>query len=297
MAVLWALALLSLEGPRIVTLILALAIGLFLMRVFCLQHDCGHYSLFSNRRTCDWLGRCLSLLTITPYHTWQVMHATHHASTGNLEAPELGEVKTLTVAEYNALSGPRKFGYRLYRHPIFLVGVAPFVLFFLQYRLPFGLWRGGRGIWISTLGTNLALAVCLGLLVRFWGWEAVVWIFVPSVLFGATAGVVTFYLHHQFDGTSFERPPEWDRHEAALAGSSQIEVPAWVQWFTANITIHHVHHLMERIPFYRLPEVLRDHPELRAQNWIPWRRALPFFWLSLWDEDRRQLVSFKEAAF
>ncbi len=275
---------------------LSLAIGFFLMRVFCLQHDCGHYSLFSSRRACDWLGRFLSLLTITPYHTWQVMHAAHHASFGNLDAPELGEVRTLTVIEYAALPAIKRLGYRFYRHPVFLLCVAPFVLFFVQYRLPFGLWRGGWRIWVSTLGTNLGLAAVLGVIVLVEGWAPIVWILLPSVLFGATAGVATFYLHHQFEGTSFGRPPGWDRHDAALSGSSQLELPAWLQWFTANITMHHVHHLMERIPFYRLPEVLRDHPELSAHNRIPWRRALRFFNLSLWDEDRHMLVSFREAA-
>ena len=293
-AILWVLAWQSLDGPRIVTLALAIGIGFFLMRVFCLQHDCGHYSLFESRRVCNWMGRGLSLLTITPYRTWQAMHAAHHGDVGNLDASGLGEVKTLTVAEYQALSPIRRLGYRAYRHPVFLIGIAPFLLFFLQYRLPVGLWRNGWDHWISTLGTNLALAAVIGAMVWAEGWAPVVWIFIPSVLFGATAGVVTFYLHHQFEGAHFDRPPGWDRHVAALSGSSQIILPGWLQWFTANISLHHVHHLMERIPFYRLPEVLRDHPELAAMNRIEWRDALGFFALGLWDEDSRRLVGFSE---
>ena len=293
-AVLWWLAWQSLDGPRIVTLALAILIGFFLMRVFCLQHDCGHYSLFRSRRACDWLGRALSLLTITPYRTWQTMHAEHHAHVGDLDASGLGEVRTLTVAEYRARGPAGRLAYRAYRHPLFLIGVAPFLLFFVQYRLPFGLWRRGWRFWISTMGTNLALAVLIGAMVRAGGWAPVLWIFVPSVLFGATAGVITFYLHHQFEGAHFDRPPGWDRHHAALNGSSQIALPGWLQWFTANISLHHVHHLLERIPFYRLPEVLRDHPELAATNRIGWRAALSFFSLGLWDEEGGRLVRFAD---
>lgn len=265
------------------------------MRIFCLQHDCGHYSLFASRTACDRLGRCLGVLTMTPYYTWQVMHASHHDHVGQLDGPELGEVRTLTVADYEARTGFGRLCYRLYRHPIFLFGLAPFLLFFVQYRLPVGMWRSGWRVWVSTMGTNLVLVVLVTAMVMAKGWAPVLWILFPSVLFGATAGVVTFYFHHQFDDTHFSASENWDRHEAALEGSSQIIVPAWLQWFTANITIHHVHHLMSRIPFYRLPEVLEEHPQLRAHNRIPWTKALKSVNLALWDEQRQQLVPFREA--
>ncbi len=133
---LWALAWASLDGPRIITLMLAIGIGFLLMRVFCLQHDCGHYSLFASRHVCDWLGRALGVLTITPYHTWRVMHGAHHANAGNLDAPELGEVRTITVKEFQRRGFLGQMAYRFYRHPVFLLGIAPFLLFFGNSQAP-----------------------------------------------------------------------------------------------------------------------------------------------------------------
>ena len=166
------------------------------MRVFCLQHDCGHCALFKSRRTCDWLGRSLGVLTITPYDTWRAMHASHHEHVGNLRASDLGEVVTLTVAEYNALPPFKRLGYRIYRNPVFLFVVAPFFLFFIQYRLPVGLMRAGRRYWISSLGTHLTVGLLLFAMYQAHGWAPILWIFLPSTLFAAFAGVWTFYAHH-----------------------------------------------------------------------------------------------------
>jgi len=263
---LWGLAWWSLSGPRIITLMLALAIGFFVLRTFCLQHDCGHYAFFKSRKNCDWLGRILGVLTITPYDTWQMQHASHHQNIGNLNASDLGEIKTLTVAEYKALNRRQRVGYWLYRNPVTLFVLAPFYLFFLNYRLPFGLMREGWQYWVSSLVTD---AVIIGVLLAMYmaeGWAPILWIFLPSTLLAASIGVWMFYVHHQFEETQFYENHNWQIHEAALQASSIVVMPAWLQWLTANIMIHHVHHLHVRIPFYKLPKVIADHPELAAMN-------------------------------
>lgn len=296
LALLWGLAWISLSGPRLITLALALGIGFFLMRIFCLQHDCGHYALFKNRRLCDALGRCLGVLTITPYDMWRAMHASHHKNVGNLQGSNLGEVVTLSVARYRALPPLKRLAYRVYRNPAFLFVVAPFFLFFIQYRLPFGLMRVGRRYWISALGTDFFIGLVLFAMYSAQGWAPIVWIFLPSTLFAAFAGVWTFYAHHQFEGSHFyDDADKWQLHDAALKGSSYVVMPAWLQWFTGNISIHHIHHLYARIAFYRLPQVLADHPELAALNRMTLGQSLQGIWLNLWDTDKERLVSFAEA--
>ena len=123
--------------------------------------------------------------------------------------------------------------------------------------------RNGWQPWASTMATNLAIAVIVATLTWFIGIKAFLLVHLPITLLAATAGVWLFYVQHQFEHTTWERDERWNLHQAALHGSSHYELPALLRWFTANIGIHHVHHLCSRIPYYRLPRVLRDYPELR----------------------------------
>ncbi|CUH40505.1 Fatty acid desaturase [Jannaschia seosinensis] len=263
-----------------------------LVRLFVIQHDCGHGALFSSRRLADWTGRALGVLTVTPYDVWRRIHAEHHGHSGNLDRRGMGEVQTLTAAEYRALSPMGQLRYRIYRHPAFLFGFAPAWVFLLENRLPLGLMRAGRVYWISAMGTNVAVAALLGLIWYFGGLLPLLVLFLPTTVLAATIGVWLFYVQHQFEETHFEHEPEWQLHDAALHGSSHYDLPAPLHWLTANIGLHHVHHLNSRIPFYRLPAVLRDHPELdRAGQRLTLRESLHCVRLKLWDEERRKLVT------
>jgi omega-6 fatty acid desaturase (delta-12 desaturase) len=111
----------------------------------------------------------------------------------------------------------------------------------------------------------------------------------------ATAGMWLFYVQHQFETTHWESEENWQLHDAALEGSSHYVLPGWLQWLSANIGIHHVHHVNSRIPFYRLPEVLRDHSYLDKINRMTIRESLANARLHLWDEKARRLLSFAEA--
>lgn len=290
----WAVAWWGLSVSYWISFACAIVLGFFLMRIFCLQHDAGHGALFKSKRANDWLGRVCSVLTITPYAVWRKMHAVHHETHGNLERREMGDVRTLTVEEYYARGPAGRFAYRLYRSAGFLFGVAPFLLFFVQYRLPVGLWDE-RKYWVSAMSLNAVLAVILGAMWWLGGWAPILMIFVPSVLLGALAGVWTFYVQHQFEDTAWTRPPDWQVHDAALHGSSYVDLPAWFAWFTANIGIHHVHHLYAKIPFYRLPEVIRDHPVFAETNRMSFLDSLKCVHFHLWDERLGRILSFREA--
>ncbi|SDZ43150.1 omega-6 fatty acid desaturase (delta-12 desaturase) [Jannaschia faecimaris] len=293
--VLWALAWLSLSVSPWLTLALSLCNAAFLIRLFAIQHDCGHGAFFKSRTVSDWIGRALGVLTLTPYDVWRRSHSIHHSSSGNLGRRGIGDISTLTVAEYMSLSTWGRLKYRLYRHPIVLFGLGPGYLFFLQNRLPLGLMAQAR-YWFSAMYTNAAIIAGLGLIVYFGGLMPVLLIFVPTTLLAAIGGVWLFYVQHQFETTNWESDEDWDLHESALHGSSHYVLPSVLQWLSANIGIHHVHHLYSRIPFYRLPEVLRDHAVLSNGNRMTIRESFANARLHLWDEKSKRLLSFRQAA-
>ena len=160
----------------------------------------------------------------------------------------------LGPAELSALSTPGG-----------MFGLGPAYVFFLENRLPFGSMRKGWMPWGSTTSTNLGIAACAGLTIWAFGVQALLMTYVATALIAAAVGVWLFFVQHQFDQAHWVCDERWSASEAAL-GSSYYALPAPLSWFTANIGVHHVHHLCSRIPYYRLPEVLGDYPSLRELN-------------------------------
>ena len=292
---LWALAWAALEVSPWLSLAIAILNGGFLVRIFIIQHDCGHASYFANRRLSDWLGRALGVITLTPYDVWKRTHAIHHSHHGNLDHRGIGDVMTLTVEEYRARSRWGRLMYRLYRHPLVLFVLGPSYLFILQNRLPLGLMKSGWRYWISAMGTNAFIVLIVALILWLGGLMPLLLIYIPTSVIGATIGVWLFYVQHQFEQTHWAKEPAWQIHDAALEGSSHYQLPQPLQWMTGNIGIHHVHHLYSRIPFYRLAEVLRDHKALALAQRLTIRQSLSCVGLKLWDEKTERLMSFREA--
>ncbi|MGJ7037140.1 omega-6 fatty acid desaturase (delta-12 desaturase) [Shinella sp. BE166] len=293
-ALLWAAAWASMHFGYWFGLILVVPAAGFLLRLFMLQHDCGHGSLFGRRGLDDWTGRAIGVLTLTPYDYWRRAHSQHHASAGNLDERGVGDITTLTVAEYRALKPRGRLGYRLYRHPLVMFGIGPAWLFLFQQRLPFGMMRSGALPWISTMATNAAILVLAALVIWCVGIVPFLLIHLPIVLIAGSAGVWLFYVQHQFEDTHWSKPPEWTFQHAALHGASHYDLPRPLRWMTGNIGLHHIHHLSSRVPFYRLPEVMRDHPELGDLGRITLRDSLRCVKLILWDEASKRLVTLRE---
>ncbi len=291
---LWCLAWWSLSVSYWLTIAISLFNAAFLLRLFAIQHDCGHGAFFKNRTFSDSLGRVIGVLTLTPYDVWRRTHAAHHSASGNLDKRGMGDIHTLTVAEYRELSTFNRLIYRIYRHPIVLFGLGPGYQFFLQNRIPYGLMANAK-YWVSAMGTNIAILAGLGLILYFGGLMPILLIFLPSTMLAATAGVWLFYVQHQFETTQWDHDQDWMLHDAALHGSSHYMLPSVLRWFSANIGVHHVHHLYSRIPFYRLPEVLRDYEELANSNQMTIRESIATARLHLWDEKSRRLLSFSQA--
>ncbi len=288
---LWVVMWFTLRFGYWLTLVVAVPAAGFLVRLFMIQHDCGHGAFFRHRLANDWVGRVIGVLTLTPYQAWRRSHAIHHASSGHLERRGIGDINTMTVAEYLASGWWRRLGYRLYRNPIVMLGLGPAFLFIVQHRLPIRLvgdWRP----WISAMATNAALALIIVMMIWLVGIGPFLLVHVPITLLAASIGVWLFYVQHQFEETWWAKAPAWNLHDAALHGSSHYDLPAVLRWFTANIGMHHLHHLCSRIPYYRLPHVLRDHPQLRDVGRLTLMESFRCVRLALWDERSRRLISF-----
>lgn len=288
---LWA----ATEGYWGITLILSVLAGGLLVRLFIIQHDCGHGSFLPSRAANDWIGRALSVLTVTPYESWKRAHALHHASTGDLSRRGTGDMLTLTVREYLGLNWWRKLRYRIYRNPLFLIVLGSPVNFMVLQRLPFGMGISWRAAWKDVLALDAALLAGLGGLAYLAGGIGPVLLtLVPTICIAAWVGGWLFYVQHQFEGTAWESSDEWDLHRAALEGSSYYVLPRVLQWFTGNVGLHHVHHLNSRIPNYRLQECLDGHATLGQVGRLTLRQSLACVRMSLWDEDARTLIGFSQ---
>lgn len=274
-------------------LVMVPAAGL-MVRVFVLQHDCGHCSYFKSKLANDVLGMICSMITMTPYVCWRKQHAVHHATSGDLDRRGHGDINTLTVDEYLALSRWGRFGYRLFRNPLVLFGIGPALQFMVLQRFNFTIpwsWRRERH---SVYLTNVLLAVtfsAVSYLIGFWNF---VLLFVPTAALGASIGVWLFYVQHQYEETYWQYNDQWDYFKAGIKGSSYYALPKVLQWFTANIGIHHLHHLDHLIPNYRLQECMDNHPELRAVNRITLWQSLACYRLKLWDENQGKMVTFRD---
>jgi omega-6 fatty acid desaturase (delta-12 desaturase) len=294
LVILWVCMWASLSVGYWLCLLLSVPAAGFLVRLFMIQHDCSHGAFFRRRATNDWVGRVIGVFTLTPHDLWQRAHAMHHAGSGNLAHRGIGDVATKTVAEYQALDWRGRLAYRLYRHPVTLFGLAPAYLFLIQHRLPIGMMGKGWRPWLSAMLTNLGILALAGGLIWLTGLGAFLMVHLPIAIIAASIGVWLFYVQHQFEHTSWEADADWSHPEAALHGSSHYDLPGVLRWFTANIGVHHVHHLSSRIPYYRLPEVLRAHPELAEVGRLRLLESFRCVRLVLWDESRKRLVSFRE---
>jgi omega-6 fatty acid desaturase (delta-12 desaturase) len=294
LAALWGAALFAVSRGWWWGMILTVPAAAFLVRLFMIQHDCGHAAFFRSPNANAWTGRIIGVVTATPYDYWRRTHAIHHATSGNLDRRTLGAVETLTVAEYQAKPWLLRAAYRLYRHPLVMFGLGPVYMFVLQHRAPIGLMRERRA-WLSVLGTNLGLVLLIAPQVLLAGWAAVLAVHLPIVVLAATIGVWLFYVQHQFEHAWWARNERWTSHEAAFCGSSHLDLPAVLRWFSANIGAHHIHHAGARIPFYRLPEAMNAFPQLKTLSRITLWDGVRAMRLSLWDEAAGRLVSFREA--
>jgi len=292
----WWLMLESLSQPYWTTLSLSLVGGLLTVRLFGFFHDCVHDSFFPSPAANRLVGRILGVLTLTPFRYWQKTHLLHHAGSGNLDRRGFGDVDTLTVEEYLAKTRFQRFCYRVGRNPLVFLTVGPVYQFVLKHRLPLDMPRSWKREWASVLLNNVALVLTVLAVSSLVGFQNFLAVQIPLFVVSTTAGIWLFFVQHQFPETYWEQNENWDYSQACLQGSSYLDLPQPLRWFTASIGVHHIHHLCSAIPNYRLQqcwEDLREHlPARRMTLWQSFRCGR----LTLWDGERRRLIGLRELA-
>lgn len=288
---LWYLTYRSLAYSYWLTLLLALPTAGLLVRTFIIQHDCGHGSFFKSQKANDWVGTFCGFITMVPYYQWRHEHAIHHASSGDLNRRGVGDVTTLTIQEYLALSRWKRFYYRFYRHPAVMLLIGPQFVFILTSRFvgPHSGRRERRNVYL----TNAVLCATWATLIATLGAKAFFLVWTPVVVISGAAGVWLFYIQHQYENTYWRSNEEWDYVTAAVMGSSFYKLPRLLQWFTGNIGFHHIHHLSPKIPNYKLEQCHQETPLFQEATVLRFWESLPAASLRLWDEEQQKMVSFK----
>ena len=287
-AMYWSLA----AGFWWVTLILAVPTAGLVVRLFIIQHDCGHGSFFKSRQANDRLGTIISVFTMTPYLHWRKRHAIHHATSSNLDERFIGDVPTWTVDEYLEKDTWDRLKYRVFRFPPMLFIILPFGLFFILHRIPSAgaTKKERRGVY----WTNIAIAVLWIILAAIVGWQAFLLVHISVMWLAACIGTWLFFVQHQFEDTYWEHQEEWEYSLAALQGSSYYKLPKVLQWFTGNIGFHHIHHLSPRIPNYLLEKCHNENQLFQNVITMTLRTSLETIFLSLWDKNQKKLISFRQ---
>ena len=279
-----------------VTLALAIPTSGMIVRLFMLQHDCGHNSLFRSRRLNSAVGSLCSMVTLTPFAYWRRLHARHHGSWNNLDGrgiPADFFSDCLTVAEYQALRPLQRRLYRLTHHPALVHFLLPPVIFILLYRLPFDTPASFRRERLSVYLLNLSLLGMFTGLAWAFGLTTVMLVHLPALALAAVVGIWLFSVQHRFEDAQWARKEDWRFEHASLHGTSYLKLPRVLQWFSGNIGLHHIHHLRPGIPNYRLQACHDECPAVTsAVTVIDLRQALKAPSYALWDEDLRRMVPF-----
>jgi omega-6 fatty acid desaturase (delta-12 desaturase) len=274
------------------TLFLSVLAAGFLVRIFIIFHDCGHGSFFQSNKLNKFVGIITGLIVFTPYHKWHHSHKIHHQTVGNLDKRGTGDVTTLTVEEYSRLTRWQKFGYRFYRNPFFLFGIAPILLFTIGHRFTNKEMSVREKLYVHL--TTLALIVAITILVLAIGWKTFLMIQLPVLYIGTVHGVWLFYVQHQYRHVKWTETEGWDYKTIALGGSSLFKLPALLNWFTGSIGYHHIHHLSPLIPNYNLKRCHNENSLFQQVKPLTFFTAFESLFLRLWDEKNQMLIKFSE---
>lgn len=258
------------------------------VRLYVLQHDTGHHSLFETRRQNEWAGHGLSPFTFAPFEVMKQNHNLHHANIGNLEHRETGEIHTMTLREWKQAGFWQRLQYRLYRNPFVLVPLGALFTYFIRYRWPKNTMEFGV---MQVLAHNVVIVLWLTFL-YFVAGQTGLFIWLGFSFLGGMIGVFLVYLQHNFEDTYWDRRPDLNPQVAALEGSSCLDFGWFFDFAVANITLHDIHHFNARIPSYRLRQCHYNLPPEVAPRRIKFTEALRALGLKLWDEDSKRLVPF-----
>ncbi|WP_235297682.1 fatty acid desaturase family protein [Portibacter marinus] len=292
---LWILMYLSLSWSIWITIGLGLINAFFLVRIFIIQHDCGHQSFFTNKKANEIIGWICSIFSSLPFKYWAKVHNFHHAHSGQLEVRDIGDVPFKTTEEFRQMSRWGKLKYRILRTPLVLFVISPIYYFAISNRIGVE-WKAVRRIKLRNLFKNnfVIAAVYIGLAWLI-GWKE---FFIIQFMLIFVFGIIAFwffYVQHQHEFSYKHWKKNWDFLVSAIRGSTYYKLPKPLQWLTGNIGIHHIHHLSSSIPNYNLPKALKEHKILSEYvTVVKIKDTFKILRSKLWDEELQRMLSFRE---
>jgi acyl-lipid omega-6 desaturase (Delta-12 desaturase) len=290
---LWILMYFSLSWSYWITLGLAIVNAFFMVRIFIIQHDCGHQSFLKKRKVNDAIGLVCSFFSSIPYEYWSRSHSFHHAHCGQLEVRDIGDINTLTVKEYKEMGFFRRLGYRVFRNPLVLFLFGPIYYLAVNVRFPLISLKGWKKMKWSQFYNNVYLVLIYTLVAFIVGWKQFFLVHVPIVVIFAIIAIWFFYVQHQHEHTYKQWKENWEYLFSSIKGSTYYKLPKVFQWLTGNIGLHHIHHLSSKIPNYHLTRVQEENPILTQYvTTVGFWESLSFMFHHLWDEENQRMISF-----
>ena len=266
--------------------------GLLLLRLFVIYHDQQHHAILSKSKLAEGFMRVFGIVSLSPSSIWRASHDYHHKHNSKLRSAHIGSYPIMTREQY--LKSPRseRIAYLFMRHPLTILFGYVFVFLWGMCIYPFFNQPREHKDCLIAAAVHLTFAV---LLVWFFGWTALLLTLILPHLIGSAIGSYLFYAQHNFPGVSFYDRAGWAYEKAALESSSYMKTGPIMAWFTANIGYHHIHHLNHRVPFYRLPEVLKKIPELAKPKTTSLRPAdiIRCLRLKVWDVEAQQMIGLR----
>lgn len=292
---LWILMYFSLNWSYLITVGLSIPAAFFLIRIFVIQHDCGHQSFLKSRKVNNFLGFTSSAFSTIPYKFWSQTHNLHHAHNGQMEYRGIGDITFLSTEEFQALPTWRRNLYRLFRSPAVTFFFAPIIYLIFSIRYPLVQIKAWKKVRRSHLLNNFALVIGYTTLAIFVGWKEFLLILVPTLFFFGMIAYWLFYIQHQHEENYKAEKGQWDHLLASMRGSTYYKLPKLFQWLSGNIGFHHIHHLNSQIPNYHLERCVAENPIFNEYvTTLNFRQSLKCINLALWYEQERRMISFRE---
>jgi len=263
--------------------------GLLMLRLFVIYHDQQHHAILSKSRLAEQFMRVFGILSLSPSSIWRASHNYHHKHNSKLRSAHIGSYPIMTSAQYLKSSKTDRLKYLFMRHPLTILFGYVFVFLYGMCIYPF--YNSPREHYDCLIATAVHLTLAVTLTV-FFGWPALLLTLIIPHLVASGIGSYLFYAQHNFPGVSFYDRAGWAYEKAALESSSFLKTGPLMGWFTANIGYHHIHHLNARVPFYRLPEVLKEIPELARPKTTSLRVVdiIRCLRLKVWDVEAQQMA-------
>ena len=242
-------------------LVCSIAAGLLMLRMFVIYHDQQHHAILPRSRVAEVLMRIYGIFTLSPSSIWRSSHNHHHNHNSKLRGAHIGSFPIMTSEHFGRISGAKRFKYLFMRHPLTILFGYLFIFLFGMCVYPF--CNNPSKHYDSLIAFILHVALATAVVV-FLGVEALFLTMLVPFFIAMAIGSYLFYAQHNFPDVTFSDNAGWTYETAAMISSSYMKMNVVMAWVTANIGYHHVHHLNARIPFYRLPEVMKALPELQG---------------------------------